>query len=366
MKKFVALLTTMMLLCTLLSTAMAASVYTGQTPTAAQTPTVNHTLTLTESDMNSLPYDITYNFSVSDDVTIMQPTDIVNKKLAVEGAPSIAPLTYTPDSVFTNKACTQELAIDWSKVTIKEPGVYRWTVTKSVTDTDPVGNPTNNSETLYLYAYVTDNSGSLVISGVGLTHDANLSATKGDLNDSYPVQTLNLAISKTVTGNQGSKDQYFKFTVNLTSPSGSADQTYSIVGHDVDVPQTAYNNATKNVEAITVTGGKGTVDLWLKHGQTVTIKNMLYGTAYTITESENTGYTVTSAITGDTADSKADGATASDASLTASTTVAFTNDKQAVVPTGVVLNTSAPIMGLLLAAALLLMLNAGKRKSVVE
>ena len=366
MKKFVALLTTMMLLCMMLPTAMAASAYTEQTPTAAQIPAVSHTLTLTETDMTSLPYAITYTFTVGEDVTIMQPADVINKKLAVEGTPSIAPLTYTPDSVFTNKACTQELAIDWSNVVIKEPGVYRWTVTKTVSDTDPVGNPTNNSETLYLFAYATDNSGSLVISGVGLTHDANLSATKGDLNDSYPVQTLNLAISKTVTGNQGSKDQYFKFTVNLTSPSGSADQTYTITGHDVTVPQTAYNNATKNVETITVTGGKGTVDLWLKHGQTVTIKNMLYGTAYTITESENTGYTVTSAITGDTADATANGATASDTALTASTTVAFTNDKQAVVPTGVVLNTSAPLMGLLLAAALLLMINAGKRKFEAE
>ena len=75
---------------------------------------------------------------------------------------------------------------------------------------------------------------------------------------------------------------------------------------------------------------------------------------------------MTSAITGDTADATANGATASDTALTASTTVAFTNDKQAVVPTGVVLNTSAPLMGLLLAAALLLMINAGKRKFEAE
>jgi len=366
MKKFVALLTTMMLLCMMLPTAMAASVYNAQTPTEAQIPTVTHTLSLTESDMASLPYNITYSFTVGEDVVIMQPTDIVNKKLAVEGTPSIAALEYTPDSVFTNKTSTQELQIDWSNVVIKEPGVYRWTVTKSVVDTDPMGNPTNNSETLYLFAYATDNSGSLVISGVGLTHDQTLSADKGNLNDSYPVQTLNLAISKTVTGNQGSKDQYFKFTVNLTSPAGSADQTYAIVGHDVEVPQTAYNNATKNVETINVTNGKGSVELWLKHGQTVTIKDMLYGTSYTITESENTGYTVKSAITGDTTDATANGATASDTSLEASTTVAFTNDKQAIVPTGVILNSGAPIMGLLLAAALLLLVTAGKRKFVVE
>lgn len=362
MKKFVAILMTMLLLCSMLPTAMADSVYSQQTPTAQQIPTVKHSLTLTESDMTSLPYNITYTFTVGEDVTIMQPTDIVNKALAVEGAPSIAPVEYTPDSAFTNKVSTQNLAIDWSNVKIKEPGVYRWTVTKSVTDTDPVGNPTNNSETLYLFAYATDNSGSLVISGVGLTHDANLSAEKGDLNDSYPVQTLNLAISKNVTGNQGSKDQYFKFTVNLTSPAGSADQTYEIAGHDVDVPQTAYNNATTNVTTVSVTNGAGTVELWLKHGQTVTIKNMLYGTAYTITESANTGYTVKSSVNGDTTDITADGATASDTSLTASSTVTFTNDKQAVVPTGVILNTGAPIMGLLLAAALLVLVLGGKRK----
>ena len=366
MKKLVALLTTMMLLCAMLPTAMAASAYTEQTPTTQQIPTVKHSLTLTESDMTSLPYDITYTFTVGDDVTVMQPTDIVNTKLAVEGTPAIAPVTYTSGSTFTNKVSTQDLSIDWSKVKIKEPGVYRWTVTKKVEDTDPVGNPTNNSATLYLFAYATDNSGTLVISGVGLTHDANLTAAKGDLSDSYPVQTLNLTLSKTVTGNQGSKDQYFKFTVNLNSPAGSADQTYEITGHDVTVPQTAYNNATSNVTTVSVSGGKGSVDLWLKHGQTVTIKNMLYGTSYTITESENTGYTVTSAITGDTTDAQADGATVSDKSLTSSTIAAFTNDKQAVVPTGVILQSSAPIMGLLMAAALLLLVYAGKRKVVAE
>ncbi|MBQ2952512.1 MAG: hypothetical protein IJE07_03045 [Clostridia bacterium] len=366
MKKFIALLTTMMLLCMMLSTAMADSVYTEQTPAQTQVSTVTHTLTLTESDMTQLPYNVTYTFTVGDEVTIVQPTDIVNKSLAVEGKPSIAAITYTPASVFTNKTCTQELAIDWSNVKIKEPGVYRWAVTKSVTDTDPIGDATNNSETLYLFAYATDNGGSLVISSVGLTHDANMSAAKGNLNDSYPVQTLNLSITKNVTGNQGSRDQYFKFTVSLTSPTGSADQTYDITGHDVTVPQTAYHNSTTNVEKITVSNGTGSVELWLKHGQTVTIKNILYGTAYTITESENTDYTVKSSITGDTTGTTADGATASDTSLTASTTVAFTNDKQAVVPTGVVLNSGAPIMGLLLAAALLLVVNAGKRKTVVE
>ena len=71
---------------------------------------------------------MTYTFTVGN-VQVMQPSDIVEVEMAVSGAPSIAPLEYTPDDEFTDNACTKTLSIDWSRVVIKEPGVYVWEVT---------------------------------------------------------------------------------------------------------------------------------------------------------------------------------------------------------------------------------------------
>ena len=369
MKKLVALLTAVMLLCAMLPTVLAeetdsfVSVYTPVTPAAS---TVKHTMTLTKAELQNLPYNVTYTFAVGN-AKVVQPADIKVTDMAVTGVPVIAPLEYTPADDFVDGACTKTLQIDWRGVTIKEPGVYVWEVTKSMSEEEKNDDdvPTNQNPKLYLYVYVTDNNG-LSIRSYGLTQDADLN-TKGDLADQYPVQTLNLSINKTVAGTMASRDQYFKYTVELTGPSADVNTVYEIVGLDPVVPVNAYNpSVITNATIIEMVGGKGKVDLWLKHGQTAVIKDLLSGTNYTISETVPDGYTATSVITGDTTGTQAGGATASDSSLQSTSIVAFTNTKEATVPTGVILNSGAPIMGLLLAAALLLVVNAGKRKAVVE
>lgn len=363
MKKLAALLMAALLTLALTTSALA---YTAVTPENNK-PAITHTLTLTDAEAAALAYEITYNFSVTSPATIMQPSGVTNADLAVSGAPTIGSLSYGPNDTFdsNSKSCTKNLEIDWSGVEIKEPGVYRWEVTKTWSDTDTTADPTNNSAKTYLYVYAIDNGGTLTIESVGMTSAAELndSTAKGNLEDTYPAKTLNLSISKTVTGNQGSKNQYFKFTVQLTSPAGAINKTYQITGHDASVPATAYHEAKTNVTSIAVNGGSSSsVELWLKHGQTAVIEDLLFGTAYTITESENTGYTVTSAITGDATGTTADGATASDTSLEVTSYAAFTNNKEAVVPTGVTLQSTLPVIGIVLAMGLMAVAVLGKKK----
>ena len=357
------------------STTPSASVYTPVTPPENML-SQTHTLTLSDTDATELPYTITYNFSVSEKATIMQPTDIIpaNAHMAVTGAPSIAPIIYTPEDNFdANKSCTKNLVIDWSNVGIKEPGVYRWEVTKSFTDGDAANDPTNNTTTSYLWVYATGSGSELTIASVGYTTDANLQEDegedeKGPMGDTYPAKTINLTISKNVTGDQGSRDQYFKFTIQLKRPVGAINKECAITGNfDEAVPATAYNNATTNQKKITVEEDT-TLVLWLKHGQQAILNDLLFGTSYVITESENNGYSVGTVIAGDTNNvtKAAENKEVSDTSLEESTTVAYTNTKNATVPTGIDLQTGAPIMGLLMAAAMMLMLFAGKRKEAAE
>lgn len=362
MKKLFASLMALAMMVSMMTGAMAASAYNPVTPTA-NTPAITHTLTLSEDSMTKLDYTINYTFAVTPGATVVQPTDVVNVSHAVTGNPSIAGISFGPDDTFdTNRNCTKTLTIDWSNVSIKEPGVYRWEVKKSVSDNDPDFEATNLKGTLYLFVYAKDNGGTLVIESVGLTTAIGLNdaQAKGDLADNYPAKTLDLSITKNVTGDQGSKDQYFKFTLTMTAPAGANSNTYTITGIDEDVPETAYHGAKTNVTSITVNGGTQTsVDLWMKHGQTAKITNLVYGTSYTIVESENTGYTVTSAVTGDTA--VTNGATVTDTSLQATSVVAYTNEKNATVPTGVIPMSGAPIM-MMLAAAVMMMINKRKAK----
>jgi len=357
------------------NTVVSTSVYDPVTPPnnmLSQT----HTLTLTDADATQLPYTITYNFEVSEKATIMQPTDIIqaNAHMAVTGAPSINSISYTSEDTFdSNKSCTKDLVIDWSGVTIKEPGVYRWEITKTAEDKDTLADPTNNTPTSYLWVYATGSGTTLSIANVGYTTDANLEEEegedeKGPLGDSYPAKTIDLTITKNVTGDQGSRDQYFKFTIQLARPVGAVDNDCAITGnYDEAVPTTAYNSATTNPTTVTVEDNT-TLVLWLKHGQSAIIHDLLFGTSYTITESANTGYTVTAVATGDMTGvtTKAENKEINDPSLEQSTTVTYTNEKNAQVPTGIDLQTGAPIMGLLMAASMLLMLFIGKRKEAAE
>lgn len=345
-----------------------------------------HTLELT-GEITSLNYDIPYSFSFSSNpLTIMQPEGIVNTDMAVTGTPRITTqeIKYTSEDDFSadNASLTKYFTVDWSTVYFKEPGVYRWTVEKTVVDNDPTENePSNNSSVFYLFVFVTDNADALKVESYGLTSRANLDTApdgaidvKGALNDQYPSALVDLSVGKIVTGDQGSKNKYFAFNINLKAPTGSNAEDYNITykngskDWDGSYEATAYNASSgTNPNSVRVSATGTTFTLYLKHGQTASIVGLPYNTSYTITEVPS-GYTVKEIVaSGDSPTTVDKGAAkASDTSLSQDTSVTFTNEKIAITPTGIDLQTGAPIMGLLLAASMLLMLFISKRREAAE
>ena len=361
MKKTISLLAALMLIVMLLpATAMA---YEAVTPSA----TLNHTLELTNIAESTLDGTITYSFSVGS-VATEPASAFADLSKAVTGAPTISDLIYYSSDNFTDRKCTKVLPIDLSSVSFMEPGVYKWPVKKTVKKIGTDKDPSNNAETFYLYVYVTDTNGALSTSVIMTTEasgDAITTENKGDLNDSYPARTVNLSIAKNVTGNQGSKDQYFKFDVQLSAPAGTAEKTYIISGLDEKLPESAYiqsNTDITNPASVTLIGDTAkTVTLWMKHDKTAIITDLTYGTSYTITETAE-GYEASYSCTEGTTTTSGTGTSVSDTSIQADTTVTFTNNKSITVPTGITLNTAAPVMGILLAMSLLAVLYIGKRK----
>lgn len=324
-------------------------------------------MVLTKS--SQLDYTITYEFNVGE-VVVVEPS-FTTPALAVTGKPSIGKIEYGPRDTFTNKTCTKNLSIDWSNVSFMEPGVYRWPVTKTgFIDESAAEQISNNSENNYLYVHVIDNNGNLnidtvVLSAVDNYENFEQSNKNQGMEDQYPATTLDLSITKTVTGNQGSKDQYFKFTLTLNVPAAAADKAYTITGLDTSVPATAYHGSKTNESTITTTKGTATIEMWLKHGQTATIKDLIYGSSYTIVESENAGYGVSSSVTGDISGVTYGKETVSDTAMITSTQISYTNEKNTTVPTGIELETAAPIVGMILAMAMLALLFVGKRKEEI-
>ena len=342
------------------------SAYDAVTPANGQ---ISHTMTLT-GEPYYLDYTIKYSFAASDPAVLspdgLTPADVIT------GTPTIADVSYGPADDFasaTDHKITKTAAVDWSGVTFKEPGIYYWKVTKTA---DKGGAPqvlSNISPETYLFAFITDVNGTLTAAATGLSTTAELTA-KVDLQDQYPATTADLSVGKTVTGNQGSKDQYFKFVISVT-PAGSAARTYTISGFDpaATVNASPYNDgAVQPTSPVSMTGGTATeITVWLKHGQTVKIEDLPYGSSYTVTETAE-GYTATYAVTGDNTkteqgdNASGSGTSVTDPSVTADTTVQFTNDKTVTPPTGIDLATGAPVMGLILAAVLLMLVFAPKRR----
>ena len=130
------------------------------------------------------------------------------------------------------------------------------------------------------------------------------------------------------------------------------------------MPQTAYNNAVaEQPKEVTITNGVGSFTIWLKHGQSVTINDMIYGTSYSIVEDGNSGYDVSAEVTdGHREGFNFEGYTATDESLEENATVTFTNEKENEVPTGISLQTGVAFFGFVLAMGMMMLMFVGKRK----
>lgn len=400
MKKLFALLLTVVMMASMMVPAMAA--YTVLTPGATETidgvqhtnvTTIPHQLQLTREEDVRLDYNITYSYAVGNPVVVMAGAtgnigEDFNIDGAVTGKPSIDAITYGPSDTFTgdDKTCAKTLIVDWTEVEIKEPGVYRWEVTQSFATNAPVvdGKPSNASEKFYLYMYVTDTPNGLdaefrFAKGFGSDGLPTTDHKPGQLSETYPAKTVDLILSKKVEGNQASKDQYFPFTITLTVPNAPDHTIEFVIGATPNssytlpkTPATAYHGEMSNPEKIVLQQGytSSSVTVWLKHEQSVTIKDLIYGSQYTIVEGlydgktgYNDGYTVSADVSQGADKGSYDGQnTVTDTSMEDSANVAYTNTKTAVTPTGINLQSGIAFFGLVLAMGMMMLMFVGKRK----
>lgn len=289
-------------------------------------------------------------------------------------------VSFATTATTDEKFATKTLTADFSGVTFPEPGVYRYIVTENSSAQNAITNDSQRTRTLDVYV-VDNGSGTLQVASYALhtgtaaprtntdNGTADVAEANAKLSDkstgfTNKVATQNLTFSKTVSGNQGSKDKFFKFTVTTTGLQ-AADKFDVVMTSATAAPTktaaTVYT-ADDMLDANTtqIDGGKVTGDqlnsgkvFYLKDGESITIKGLSQNAKYSVTE-----------LPEDYASALTSGKDATSGTITtADIDTGYTNTRDGIIPTGVLM-TAAPFAGIIGigaagAAAVLL----GKKKS---
>lgn len=295
----------------------------------------------------------------------------------------------------TKKYAKKTATVDFTKVNFSEPGVYRYKITERASGEKGI---TNDKTARFLDVYVeSDDAGKLSIKGY-VFHTMNAAQPKGTTagsnnpdgkNKGFTNQyaTSDITLSKTVTGNQGYRDQYFRFHVDITdldadarlfvtdgNGSRTAYTTKDTVAYEYDkdtgtrkagqnrfnaqtgsfTDVAATNGADADMSGLALTAdgqGKASFDVYLKHGETVKLNGLTAGAKYTIKEtSEDYTAAATKAVAGTdgttaiklthAADAHTD-TTPENVLSAKDETVAFTNTREGTLPTGFYHNNKA-------------------------
>ena len=278
------------------------------------------------------------------------------------------PITNSQNSIINDKIETSSIIFAANTNTV--PGVYKYSISEATT-TDT--NVTYSDATYTILVEVTNpiqGTGFVITPHVYAGDEAyNTNAKKANaitFANSYTENEANaLKVTKTVTGNYGDKQEYFKFSGTITIPSTAKEAVKF-------TPNTDITSANNDTEITIQPGGTKTFTFYLKSEETFNFGTLPVGTEYSFTEVEagQDGYTTTisGADKGNTEEGKK--ATPNDAATGTVTDadgdldqVTFTNYKNSTPLTGVIVNNMPYIALLGASGAGLVVLATSKKRS---
>lgn len=294
------------------------------------------------------------------------------------------------------KYVKKSVNVDFSSVTFDEVGIYRYVITESVkindttyntdeavikktytVDGDPheaifytvsqdtqAGNDATR-RTRYMDVFVIQGESGLEVSSYVLHKTANLEmvatadASVSDKSNGIvnSISSHSLTFGKKVTGNQASKNKYFKFTLTLGSLGTSEKYAVDLDEAESKPAQTASTayEEMSNPGIVIADSGALTADFYLKDGQYITIQGLPDNFTYTLSENAE-GY-----ISSDGIDPTHNDPVSS-TGVTTSIKTGFTNDRSGIIPTGLLLTVTPFVVGLFLFGALFVYMMARKRR----
>ena len=265
--------------------------------------------------------------------------------------------------------------IDMSGVQFNEPGIYRFKVSQYRDTETPwlVFDPVDKDAALYLDVYVSsdgtaDTNKNLTITNYILhtkendVYWANGSSTASETKRPYFVDqylTETITIKKYITGNQSRQDDLFDFNLIFNNAAKNAHMTVTTTNSSTKNSDILANGITSSSTGVnwyynSTYNGYVKSKVWMSAGDTTVIHGVPRGTNYSIGEVSDTlqdmGYKstiLTDQCTGDVWNGLTEGTTPSinidddnafsDTGLTRDTKIVFNNEKNGVIPTGVMI-----------------------------
>ena len=294
----------------------------------------------------------------------------------------------TSDDTSDEQYIEKTLSIDLSGVTFHAPGIYRYVVTEQSSD-DPRIVPDANSNRyidVYVFQIAEDTfapCAAIVRSDAGTTDaEGNVSSAvkSTGFTNRYQFLTHSLTLSKTVSGNQASNNQYFKFTVTLTGGDQTADGANRVLVSGTFDKQPAENMATEysavemaqanNTDIhsedgtyyVTLSELRAGKDIYLHAGQEIVLSGIPHGAGYQITEAQEGGYTASATVTGDPVEEIAE-RTVTDDSFEDDADVVYLNERSGILPsTGISAELVLPVIVMLVGIAAVVVIRRRQKR----
>lgn len=269
----------------------------------------------------------------------------------INGLPSDAnPTQPTAGKKYAQKT----VSISFPVGTFTKPGVYRFVINE--TNNNLPGVTYDSNPTRYLDVFVVANNNNELSVNSYVLRDA---ATDIGINGAYvenpdvkssgytnSLTQYDFDFSKTIAGNQGDKNKRFDFTLNIT---GANPGTYRVITNDV----------TGNPTSITVgANGTATGEYSLTNGSTVQVIGLNAGAVCTVTEDAE-DYTATHRLdSGNAVSGESSGAV----TLNSDHSVAFTNTRNGVIPTGVIMTIAPFAIGICVFGAIIIFIISRRKR----
>lgn len=387
-KKLIALITVMLMV---IMTVIPVSAGTTYTPATGGTPEFKKYLVMEEN--SSVPNG-EFSFTIAPGTAVPATSTTMEIIAGVEGAAVRKAVFTNSDTTYSAieqgdisvaplnagyKYAKSIVTVDFSSCLFPEPGIYRYVITENNYAGDFSGAISMDSNPRYMDVYVTDDgNGVLSVSGYVMHSTADAPSTNGtngtsgaaiaDKSDGFrnELGSWDLYVGKKVTGNQGSRDKYFKLTITISGLTDgqklTIDNTSNADATPVKNAATTYNTMSNPSSVTADTNGTATVEVYLQNDQYVTVKGIPDHANYTVSEvaedykSVEGAGTIGSTTFNDPV-SETTGATEDDVHT------GFTNTRDGVIPTGILLSaTPWIIVGVVVIAGLAFFAIRSRRK----
>lgn len=298
------------------------------------TVTIKKTVNLTDEE--TLMPNTSFNFTVEpvasasgekDNLTIYPDEALPKQAIKVE---------YTNSDKTKDKE--KEAKVDFSSVVFPKAGIYRYIVKETDNKIPGITYDVKEYE-VDVYAY--DNGNGKIVTNYVVSHEKGKEA-KEPIQFNNKLKTTTLTIHKIVTGNAGDRERDFDFTLELLANEQFAKE------QKVTLTKQSKGEKPGATTSVVATIGEAT-SFKLKDGESVVLDKLPIGISYKVNETKVDGYTTTAQLleaTKEATEYKLDTEQKSDDTAD---TITVTNNKEGIVPTGVV-NTIAPFAALAIVA----------------